>query len=92
MSQLSIFQRLFISSGVLSSSAYYLCFARFSTFNTGMYYESHRTVESHKKFRISTTPTNVYDRAYIALHVYNSNFEQPIRFLVTITIKRRLAV
>ena len=37
MSQLSIFQRLFISSGVLSSSAYYLCFARFSTFNTGMY-------------------------------------------------------
>ena len=26
MSQLSIFQRLFISSGVLSSSSYYLCF------------------------------------------------------------------
>ena len=44
------------------------------------------------KIRISTTPTNVYDRAYIVLHVYNSNFEQPIRFLVTITIKRRLAV
>ena len=44
------------------------------------------------KIRISATPTNVYDRAYIVLHVYNSNFEQPIRFLVTITIKRRLAV
>jgi hypothetical protein len=44
------------------------------------------------KIRISATPTNVYDRTYIVLHVYNSNFEKPIRFLVTITIKRRLAV
>ena len=44
------------------------------------------------KIRISATPTNVYDRTYIVLHVYNSNFEQPIGFLVIITIKRRLAV
>jgi RecB family exonuclease len=44
------------------------------------------------KIRISATPTYVYDRTYIVLHVYNSNVEQPIRFLVAITIKRRLAV
>jgi hypothetical protein len=44
------------------------------------------------KIRISAALTNVYDRTYIFLHVYNSNFEQPIRFLVTITFKRRLAV
>ena len=44
------------------------------------------------KIRLSATPTKVYDRTYIVLHVYNSNFEQPIWFLVTIAIKRRLAV
>ena len=44
------------------------------------------------KIRIAGTPTNVYNRTYIFWHVYNSNFEQPIRFLLAITIKRRLAV
>jgi hypothetical protein len=48
--------------------------------------------EIASKIRIAATPTNVYDRTYIFLHVYNSNFEQPIRFLVTITIERPLAV
>jgi hypothetical protein len=44
------------------------------------------------KICIEATPTNVYNLTYSFLHVYNSNFEQPIRSLVTITIKCRLAV
>jgi hypothetical protein len=47
---------------------------------------------SRIKIRIAATPTIVYDRTYIFLHVCNSNFELPIRFLLTITIERRLAV
>ena len=57
-----------------------------------IYYESHRELWNRIKKSYTATPTNVYDRTYIVLHVYNSNLEQPIRFLVTITIKRRLAV
>jgi hypothetical protein len=47
---------------------------------------------SRIKIRIAAPATIVYDRTYIFLHVYNSNFELPIRFLLTITIERRLAV
>jgi hypothetical protein len=42
------------------------------------------------RISVRGTPTNVYDRTYISLHVYNSNFKQSIRFLATITMKRRL--